>query len=67
MLSAMECLQALHDIALGWPIKATMGTTGWLPVEHTTVMHAHDTRSRNRRHKSTPFSGAGFSYNVRLE
>jgi len=26
------------------------------------ISNTHDTRTRNRRHKSTPFSGAGFWY-----
>ena len=30
------------------------------------VKPMHDTRSRNRRRKATPFPGAGFSYHVRM-
>jgi len=30
------------------------------------LSHTHDTRSRNRRHKSIPFSAAAFSYPISL-
>ena len=44
----------------GFVLQRSQGQTHYRKITVTVyAFKAHDTRSRNRRHKSTPFSGAG--------